>query len=90
MAAGMALLLAACSAATPVAPTAIPLTNTPTMPLPTPTISPADCQACHQDVFSNWRNGSHANTQTDVAKELGEARSGQTPNDVLNGPDAED
>ena len=90
MAAGMALLLAACSAATPATPTVIPPTQTPMPPPPTPTIAPGDCQACHQDVFLDWQSGAHANTQTDVAKELGEARSGQTPNDVINGQDPED
>ena len=85
------VVLAACSsqaAATPL-PSAIP-TIAPSPIPPIPTTSPADCQACHQDVFSNWQGGAHANTQTDVAKELVDARSGQTPNEVINGPDAED
>lgn len=92
------MVLAGCSPATPAsAPTQIPsavptfipaLTPSP-IPL-TPTIAPSDCKACHQDVFSNWQSGAHANTQTDVAKELVDARSGQTPNDVLNGQDPED
>jgi formate-dependent nitrite reductase cytochrome c552 subunit len=98
IAVGIVILgLAACSAATPVPPTitatSIPPTDTPAPPptiTPTLTISPADCQACHQDIFSNWQSGAHANTQTDVAKELVDARSGQTPNDVINGSDAED
>ncbi len=94
VAGAVVLGLAACSAATPVPPT----TTTPPIPPtltfspipPTPTISPADCKACHADVFSDWQNGVHANTQTHVAKELGEGRSGQTPHDVLHGQDAED
>jgi formate-dependent nitrite reductase cytochrome c552 subunit len=57
---------------------------------PTPTIALSNCQACHQEIFADWRSGAHANTQADVAKEIGEARSGQSPNDVINGPDAED
>ncbi len=88
----MLIILAGCAPATP-APTQIPSvvpTITPSPIPPTPTISPADCQACHQEVFSNWQNGAHANTQTDVAKELGNARSGQTAIDVINGQDSED
>lgn len=86
------LIFAACTQATPgptQTPTTIP-TLTPSPIPPTPTISPTNCQACHQDVFSDWQNGAHANTQADVAKELASDRSGQTPNDVINGPDAED
>ncbi len=75
---------------TPVPPTSTPLPPTPTPIPPTPTISAADCQACHQDLFADWQNGAHANTQVDVAKELADARSGQTPNEVINGSDPED
>ncbi len=70
-------------------PSPIP-TSTPSQVPPTPTIAFADCQVCHQDIFANWQKGAHANTQTDVAKELGAGRNGQTPNDVIKGPDAED
>lgn len=95
------ILLAACTAA----PTPAPATQTATQP-PTPVPSPVpsstpspvpptpiaatDCPACHKDVFTNWQAGAHANTQADVAKELADARSGQTPNDVIKGADAED
>lgn len=65
-------------------------TSTPSPIPPTPTIALSDCQACHQAIFADWKSGIHANTQADVAKELGDARSGQTPNDVINGADAED
>ncbi len=70
-------------------PSVVPTASPSPVP-PTPTISPTDCQACHQDVFSDWQNGAHANTQTDVAKELSSDRSGQTPDEVINGQDAED
>src|SRR5512137_273607 len=60
------------STAPPLAPTTVPVT---------PTISPSDCQACHQDIFTNWKSGAHANTQADVARELGSDRAGQTPGD---------
>ncbi len=74
----------------PPTPTAIP-TSTPTALPPTPTaIALNDCNACHPTQFSSWQNGAHANTQNDVAKELVDARSGQTPNEVISGPDAED
>jgi hypothetical protein len=56
----------------------------------TPTVSPLDCESCHQAAFSNWRSGAHANTQTDVARELSAQRSGQTAEDVINGQDAKD
>jgi formate-dependent nitrite reductase cytochrome c552 subunit len=70
-------------------PSAVP--TLPPSPIPpTPTIASADCQACHQDVFADWHNGAHANTQADVAKELSDERSGQTPDEVINGQDAED
>src|SRR5574341_1316342 len=86
------VVLAACSTQTTATPfpSAVP-TLAPSPIPPTPTISPSDCKACHQDIFSDWQNGAHADTQTDVAKELADERSGQTPNDVINGPpDAED
>jgi hypothetical protein len=86
------MLLAACgpslSASTSI-PTTVPTLTLPPVP-PTPTIPPTDCNACHPEVYSDWQNGVHANTQADVATELVAARSGQTPNDVTNGPDAED
>jgi nitrate/TMAO reductase-like tetraheme cytochrome c subunit len=90
------LMAAACTtspAAAPVAAAPLP-SKVPTVaasPIPsTPTIAPTDCKACHSDIFSNWQNGAHANTQADVATELGSERSGQTPADVIQGPDAED
>jgi len=84
--------LVACSAAVPTPtqnPTASPTLAPSPLP-PTPTISPADCNTCHPAQFSDWQNGAHANTQNDVATELVAARIGQTPNDVINGSDAED
>jgi formate-dependent nitrite reductase cytochrome c552 subunit len=87
------LFLQSCGIAdTPVAsptPSIVPTLKPSPIP-PTPTIAPYDCKACHQDIVSGWQNGAHANTQADVAKELVDARSGQTPNEVINGPDAED
>lgn len=75
--------------ASTVTPSAVP-TLAPS-PIPnTPTVSVADCQACHQDIFADWKAGAHANTQADVAKELGSSRSGQTATDVISGQDAED
>ncbi len=93
----LALVLAACSpppaaahpaTSAPLPTTAPPATASPV--LPTPTIAPTDCKACHSDVFSNWQSGAHANTQADVASELGSDRSGQSPQDVISGQDAED
>jgi hypothetical protein len=90
------LTIAACTtapAATPLpsaVPTSTPAPITPSPIPPTPTIAPTDCKACHQDIFSDWENGAHANTQADVATELGSARSGQTPNNVIKGQDPED
>ncbi|HEX8991714.1 MAG TPA: ammonia-forming cytochrome c nitrite reductase subunit c552 [Anaerolineales bacterium] len=75
------------TAAPPPSPTVAP---SPTPVPPTATVSPSDCRACHQDTFSNWTNGAHAKTQADVAKELGQSRSDQTPKDVIAGTDPED
>ena len=90
-----ALLIGCGSEAAP--PTVVAVASSPTVvptiassPIPpTPMISSMDCKACHSDIVSNWQNGVHANTQTDVAKELGEERSRQTSNDVIHGQDAE-
>ncbi len=95
---GLVILFGLAACATTIRPvptsTTAPPTNTSIPPtptiIPTPTIAPYDCKACHQDIISDWQSGAHANTQTDVAKELGASRSGQTPNDVINGKDAED
>ncbi len=91
------LVVAGCSSAasSPTSPPSSPVPKaiaepSPSPVPPTPTISPTDCQACHQDIFSDWQSGAHANTQADVAKELGSDRSGQTPDDVIHGADAED
>jgi len=88
------IMFGACATAAPTPtptqiPSAIP-TITPTPIPPTPTVFPNDCNACHPAEFLDWKNGAHANTQTDVAKELVDARSGQTPDEVINGEDAED
>jgi hypothetical protein len=90
--AALLLILQSCSAPAPTATTvpSAPPTLAPTPIPPTPTISPADCKACHGDIASDWQSGAHANTQADVAKELGASRSGQTPNDVIKGQDPED
>jgi hypothetical protein len=93
--AGFLLILQSCGGAAP-APTTVPLvpsavpTLAPSPIPPTPTIAPSDCKACHQDVSSDWQSGAHANTQADVATELGAARAGQTPADVIQGADPED
>ncbi len=92
------LIVASCSSAAPSPPASPPSSAPPTVPPtavpspvpPTPTISPTDCKACHQDIFSDWQNGAHANTQGDVAKELASDRSGQSPTDVIQGSDPED
>jgi hypothetical protein len=89
----------------PVAPTQVP-TSTPTQAQPTapPAVTPssmmasancqtchhADCQTCHQDTYADWVQGPHAHTQADVADELSHERVGQTPDEVINGQDAED
>jgi formate-dependent nitrite reductase cytochrome c552 subunit len=69
-------------------------TLTPT-PSPTPTatatpVSSLDCQACHSDIYTLWSGSPHAATQNDVAGELADSRSGQTPHDVIQGEDPED
>ncbi len=96
--AALFLILQSCGAAAP-APTTVPPTAAAPSAVPTPppspvpptqTISPTDCKACHSAVFSDWQSGAHANTQADVDKELASDRSGQTPNDVIHGQDAED
>jgi Outer membrane cytochrome MtrC/MtrF-like, domains II/IV/Cytochrome c552 len=85
-------ILAACTSAAPVSPqtssrdSAVSLLTV----MATPTISPLDCKGCHDVAFSNWQSGAHFNTQSDVAKELSQLRIGQTPDDVLHGPDAKD
>lgn len=87
-----ALGLAGCaptSSAAIAIPTVKP-TPVPSPVPPTPTVAPTNCQGCHQDVMTDWQNGKHANTQSDVAKELGAHRAGQTPDDVIHGQDAED
>ena len=62
--------------------------------LPVTTMAPAalrdDCVGCHADVHATWTDGSHGNTQNDVADELAEERAGETPADVIHGADPED
>jgi len=59
-------------------------------PLPTAVVSSLDCSQCHADVQARWLGSAHANSQADVASELSEERTLQTPNDVLHGDDPED
>lgn len=40
-------------------------------------------------VYTAWANSWHSNTQADVAQELADGRTGQTPDAVVNGADAE-
>lgn len=57
------------------------------------------CGQCHGDLrfaetdhltYNAWTTSKHSDTQADVASELAEELSGQTPDEVLNGEDAED
>ncbi len=57
------------------------------------------CGQCHGNLlfpdtdhltYNDWKESQHAKTQEDVATELGEERAGQTPDEVINGEDAED
>ena len=87
---------------TPVPPTPTPVPPTPTPVPPTPTsvpptltpvpsaVSQLNCQTCHGDIHAKWNGSSHANTQADVATELGEECAGQTANEVIRGEDPED
>ena len=52
--------------------------------------STLDCSNCHSDIMSQWKAGPHSSTQLDVADELAGERTGQTPDEVINGADAED
>jgi len=56
------------------------------------------CGQCHGDLrfadtdhltYNAWSTNKHNDTQTDVAGELAEERSGQTPDEVVNGDDPE-
>jgi hypothetical protein len=56
------------------------------------------CGQCHgrlvfdgtdHQTYDAWVGSKHAATQTDVATELGTDRSGQTPDDIVSGQDAE-
>ena len=51
--------------------------------------SQLDCKLCHGKVYQQWLKGSHSHTQMDVARELSEARIGQSPDSVLYGADPE-
>ncbi|NOZ62979.1 MAG: ammonia-forming cytochrome c nitrite reductase subunit c552 [Calditrichaeota bacterium] len=48
-----------------------------------------DCKLCHNSIYQQWLAGSHSDTQMDVAGELAEERTGQSPDTVLYGSDAE-
>ncbi len=52
--------------------------------------STLDCNLCHGAIVTQWEAGPHAATQFDVAGELATERVGQTPDEVINGADAED
>ncbi len=45
------------------------------------------CDTCHTTVVNNWAAGPHANSQLDVATELGQSHPGETPADVILGED---
>ena len=45
----------------------------------------AQCTDCHGDVCAKWGASVHANTQTDVATELGQSHAGETPAAVITG-----
>ena len=56
------------------------------------------CGQCHgtlrfpntdRRLYDAWSGSKHAHTQTDVAAELSQTRAGQTPQDVIHGPNAE-
>ncbi len=66
-----------------------PSTTATTAPTVTAVTLRTDCDTCHADVHGTWTAGSHADTQTDVAVELGEERAGETPDDVIHGDDPE-
>lgn len=57
--------------------------------LPLSAQSTLDCSNCHSDIVNQWNAGPHSATQLDVADELAGERSGQTPDEVINGADAE-
>lgn len=53
------------------------------------------CGHCHDmgmggNQWTLWASGSHSEGHNDVASELADERAGQTPNEVINGSDAED
>lgn len=50
-------------------------------------IASAQCSDCHADIFTKWSGGVHANTQTDVANELGRSDVGLTPAGVIQAED---
>ncbi len=52
-------------------------------------VSGFDCAHCHADIEAKWSGSSHGDTQADVAMELAEERSGETPEEVLHGDDPE-
>ncbi len=50
----------------------------------------SNCQTCHSKEYNLWVSSKHADTQTDVAGELAANWSGQTPDSVIIGSQAED
>ncbi len=96
-----ALTLAACTNGSTSTTVEAPVTTSTAAPTPSTTTTATtttavaavtlrtDCETCHADVHGTWTTGSHADTQEDVASELGEERAGQTPDDVIHGDDPE-
>ncbi|NIA24568.1 MAG: ammonia-forming cytochrome c nitrite reductase subunit c552 [Gammaproteobacteria bacterium] len=96
-----ALTLAACTSGSTSTTVKAPVTTSTAAPTPSTTTTATtttavtavalrtDCETCHTDIHETWTTGSHADTQQDVATELGEERAGQTPDDVIHGDDPE-
>lgn len=59
-------------------------------PLDASAQSTLDCHLCHSAKVSLWQSGRHAQTQRDVAGELAGSWSGQPPDSVISGSQAED
>lgn len=55
-----------------------------------PAVSTLDCTTCHTSTHTAWIADVHAKTQDDVASELAEERTAQTPQEVIEGDEPED
>ncbi len=78
---GVAIALGVCLGGCPFAPPP---------PTPTPPVTPTlNCQDCHSDIVAKWSAGPHGDTQGGVAEELAGERAGETPDELIHGPDAE-